>query len=344
MDDSASESGKITPQVLPGAISRSPNRLAFQDLPYELIRHIVSEVPAESRLGLVSTCKRIGFIAGEMLWDGRLIARRGEGHPGYGPEKLFEGLQNTKPTKEKPFGRDLKLRFLKRVTFINLENPSAYRNSDVFLTFTSVFEELRASGIEPFPSLKYLETSTPPAELRPIIRNFDLALASVCRPEEMVMKSGYSLPDIKIDAYPQRLLEFAGGHKPAKVMHAPEGSSNVIPIVAYGTRNVLKPSAMFTTNVESSISYIVMVVRFMHPELQHWRWQLSTEECAKRDETVWCFTWESARSGGLPWSYNDASKVEAAVLKAHPGMAGRMEFLPKRPSGGWADLINSGKV
>ncbi|WVQ75494.1 hypothetical protein IAR50_005119 [Cryptococcus sp. DSM 104548] len=324
--------------------SREPHRLAFQHLPYEILKHIVSEVPSENRLNLVSTCKSVGFIAGEMLWDGRLVARREDGHPGYGPEKLFEGLQNTEPTKEKPFGRDLKLRFLKGVTFINLENSSTYRNSDGFLKFTSVFEELRASGIEPFPKLKYLETATPPAELRSIVRNFDLALASVCRPEQMVMKSGYSLPDIKIDAYPQRLLQFAGGHTPAKVMHIPEGSSHVFPIVCYGARNVLKPSAMFTTNIDSSIGYITMVLRFMHPELQHWRWQLSNEECEKRDRTTWCFTWESARLGGLPWSFNEAKKVEAAVIKTHPGLIGRMEFLPKRPSGGWAELINSGNA
>lgn len=70
------------------------------------------------------------MVAGEMLCDGRMVAWRG--HYGLstsqdraiGISELFAGIENTHSTKEKPFGRDLKLRFLRFITYLNLENYS----------------------------------------------------------------------------------------------------------------------------------------------------------------------------------------------------------------------------
>lgn len=65
-----------------------------------------------------------------MLCEGRMIAWRG--HYGLstsqdqaiGVQELFAGIENTHSTEEKPFGRELKLRFLRFITYLNLENYS----------------------------------------------------------------------------------------------------------------------------------------------------------------------------------------------------------------------------
>lgn len=74
--------------------------------------------------------KSIAMVAGEMLCEGRMVAWKSHyglstsQHRAVGIQELFAGIENTHCTKEKPFGRDLKLRFLRFITYLNLENYS----------------------------------------------------------------------------------------------------------------------------------------------------------------------------------------------------------------------------
>lgn len=109
-------------------------KTGLQDLPPEIVRHIIDEVERKHSLLLVckvclfylyqrSKCllimyvKQTSLIASEYLYAS-LISGEEERHSidGYTPplSKLIEGLQHTEPTRDAPFGSDVKLSFLKR--------------------------------------------------------------------------------------------------------------------------------------------------------------------------------------------------------------------------------------
>ncbi|AFR96035.2 hypothetical protein CNAG_05717 [Cryptococcus neoformans var. grubii H99] len=330
------------------------NPVTFQDMPYEVIKVIIEHTNPGDRYNLLFTCKNIAMVAGEMLCDGRMVAWRG--HYGLstsqdraiGISELFAGIENTHSTKEKPFGRDLKLRFLRFITYLNLESYSKAKfDESAVILIIKALRELRDKGIEPFPNLVSVELGASP--LSPprapeLQREFDLTLVSLCRPKQVIVKSGYGFLELRSDNIPYCDLKFAGGHLPVEVLHQPF-SFHIIPMACYGTRNRVNPPRTVTDSVEKSAEYVLRVLHQTHPELNDIkRKHYPEDQLEKRDKTTWAFSWELSRINGLPWAHHDVSKVRDAVLKELPEMRDRIYFSPRKSlASGWAQIINCGQ-
>lgn len=223
----------------------------------------------------------------------------------------------------------------------------AYSDENAVILIIKALQELRDMGIEPFPNLVSVELSASP--LSPprapeLQREFDLTLVSLCRPKQVIVKSGYGFLELRSENVPYCDLKFAGGHLPIEVLHQPF-SFHIIPMVCYGTRNRVNPPRTVTDSVEKSAEYVLRVLHQVHPELNDVeRKHYPEDQLEKRDKTTWTFSWELSRMNGLPWAHHDVSKVRDAVLKELPKMRDRICFLPRKSlQSDWAQIVNCGQ-
>ncbi|WVQ80397.1 hypothetical protein IAT38_002502 [Cryptococcus sp. DSM 104549] len=199
--------GASGPPYVPGA------RVGFSDLPTELVERVVYWISAgyQSLYPLLLTCKQTLYPAGDRFYactwltepasdsNGPFRGEHGE-RVGAGLIRLFEGVGNgAEATVAAPFGRDLKLRFLSRITClcINVHSSAGeeYDDQDWVadqINFTiDLLYRLRDAHIEPFPQIRRVDMFIGPHDLdfgfpfdiRGPVADFILALAAICRPE-----------------------------------------------------------------------------------------------------------------------------------------------------------------
>ncbi|KAK8869852.1 hypothetical protein IAR55_000420 [Kwoniella newhampshirensis] len=206
---------------------------------------------------------------------------------GYHVGDLMLGLEHDEPTDEAPFGRALKLSFLKDVTKI----------------YDRVYEEGIVEKMVMHRGWGELAEDEPGEEAL-----FSVALAAVTRPNSMCWYTPFPVEWIERGLLPRPDLHLAPSADPTDGNHfwVPEevchhvNTDNSFPLICYGTLNRLdywegpvrgghdQQSVSYMTMRERS-EFLLKVIRFAHPEAydETFRKTLSKEALARRESTIW---------------------------------------------------------
>ncbi|WVQ78654.1 hypothetical protein IAT38_000741 [Cryptococcus sp. DSM 104549] len=259
-------------------------RVGFKDLPEDVITETVGYL--RNKKSLMMTCKQTCFVVGDQIYATLYCQERkpvfvaesrtsySENHKGHHLEMLLDGLDNEEPSKTRPFGRALKVRFLSQLRELRIsvdwskgaQNGGMARFAEDLRYFIDLFNELQddEEHLDPFLRLKAVIISAEPSHtragdaVRSLQRDFALAFAEMCRPTTWTWRDIYEtipqgspffpsavsdIPHTALSLAPRPRhggLRFAGGHLPALVKHdwhvPPD---DYIPIPCYGTRNII---------------------------------------------------------------------------------------------------------
>ncbi|WVQ85220.1 hypothetical protein IAT38_007385 [Cryptococcus sp. DSM 104549] len=291
---------------LPGA------RVELLDLPEHVLRRVLLFV--HNPFNLLFTCKAILPVAGETLYARVNFTGKPQwGGDGAGKimddaclHDLVSGLENDTKSARKPFGRDLKLSFLRHITELRhafgsddqarREKRRAYDDEGWYdeperscrstendhRKLIQLFGHLYGIDVEPFPGLRFIDFrylyrqswDSPPKDFFiPTALSFIQVFAAIILPEKFDIPLG--LLRGPRDFSPPLELRFAGGHAPEAVTHYFGGSPFIfdLPMVCHGAQNkvALSLSARGTSTPADRTRVIgeafCKVLRAAHPEL-----------------------------------------------------------------------------
>ncbi|WVQ78672.1 hypothetical protein IAT38_000759 [Cryptococcus sp. DSM 104549] len=295
----------------------------FGDLPNELVDMVIRHSAKRSTWLLVA--KRYLHLAGKAIYSQGITDKYASGLEASKATSaplvsVLEGIQWQLPTAEAPYGRDLKLRFLRYAETLRyplvidtVQVPSELL--DRTRKMTAALCVLAMEGTILFPNLYKLQLlplpclSTSPLSTIDTLRLFSLSLAAVCHPAHFSWPFAIDEYDHTPNHMPYRPLTLAPRPRiwlwwgkrdrrnlPRLVTHTIMRKDQDVPMVCYGAVNEVDLTAVSDEEgaVECAMR-IARILRIAHPEMQlgHVREGLSKEEQKDRAETEWCFKWNS---------------------------------------------------
>ncbi|WVQ85364.1 hypothetical protein IAT38_007529 [Cryptococcus sp. DSM 104549] len=326
---------KPTIPPAPSTTSASTAQSSFSNLPDDILAMIIKL--SEKKYPLLLTCKRILYMAGDLSYGEAAVTIDSEDQWGR-PKKytkcyvgqLVEGAQLEAPSTHRPFGRELKARFLARITSLTVRADEFHENNekeennhtkDVIL-----LRKLKTLPFDIFSRLSHLTLRTDHYPHCTELIELALALSALCHPETfnwgMYGYAGYPVRRGRVED-PQ--LRFAGGHLPKEVVYHLGSSDFDIywPIPCYGTSNEVIIWGPY--NEESGAKKAKRFLPFLksvHPECRKRAERLRSDESRGdgddgrvRDATTWPFTWKKLRPESHRQWYNATAGWSAVVLE-----------------------------
>ncbi|WVQ81250.1 hypothetical protein IAT38_003372 [Cryptococcus sp. DSM 104549] len=287
----------------------TPAQTGWHLLPSEVIQAVIAS--SQRRSPWLRVCKLTHLFASELIYSGHMDT----GDGGVDLVKLLEGVELANPSTSRPFGRELKMGYLRQVTtlshrFCDPKTPGI--NDQMAINIPRALSTLREQKIEPFPNLSlltfagiYYDFSN---ELIITRRDAAIALCVITRPREVVWDGSVGVADINCEMrfgetlggerVALRGLVFAGGHIPEVVRHFLPPPDHVIPVITYGCRNEIyvTSNVSFSETVESAAAYVVRAVYLFYPDVSpiaRSRMGCPPELQAVPDATEWVFLFEN---------------------------------------------------
>ncbi|WVQ84064.1 hypothetical protein IAT38_006209 [Cryptococcus sp. DSM 104549] len=329
-------------------------RGTFDNLPLELVDMVIGF--SDRKYPWLTVCKRTTMSAAAQIYSDPLpinyvrpIAPGDDDENALSwvvvLEKVVRGLEHDGPSPDAPFGRDLKLAFLKYMTVLDdrqqgrIEwNPSIEVANESADNLIELFQHLEVLSIEPFPSVHTIHIrrffiSNPSSFTLDHEHLFMHSLAAITRPRYFQSCMGYTQRELEFREQRFRDVRFAGGHRPVECVWAMVERHN--PPVCYGSHNiVLVPNHIAGQGFDRAHTWAGSVLVKAHDE-HNWfvGATFGPEERKRREGTTWTFSFRDRdhpdqHPGYLvrKWTRTEVKDVKEAALKRVMPMEHRVRF------------------